>query len=826
VDLGGDVVSVRSLVAILAVLVVTTCPRPAACWEYQPPASSFGPDSHGAAVAVDAERNIFAAGKLASVPYTPSGADYDMAVVKLAPNGAELWRHLSGGTVPSVYEGAEAVVLDAAGDPVVGGGLALGSTAIQTAPMVWKLSSADGSETWHSQLGSASGGFVIAVALDAAGDVIAGGGGGPTGNNAEVAKLSGSTGTPTWIREFTGSGGGSFVERVAVTPGGDVVAAGALGVPNPNTGVAHFLVAKFSGADGTELWRYTLDGVTVNRFNYASSLAVDAVGDVVAAGSVSNSGSDFTVVKLAGATGTEVWRTEINGTNGPTSGDQALAVGVDGAGDVIAGGSVENAVTSGDMFVIKLAGADGSERWRYLRTGAAVASDVVEALHVTPDDDVVAVGFTLNQPLFDPGLDPTIVRLDGATGSERWVRIFPRSEGFESVLVAVTVDAADHVVGVGDDGDSPARGMMVIKVDGSTGGDCGDEAATPGVEQCDDGGLVSGDGCSASCQLETRQASGAVGGSTLSVSTDPGTGATPSQPLQAGVAAPSGTTAGAVTITATGTTAPSQPGFATVGATVHIDAVGITPAPTAANPLVLTFLIDASLIPPGQDETTVQITKDGATVPNCGTATDPCVSERSRTADGDVTLLVRTSSASDWAFAADQLCAAAPQPVCRTPVLPAKSQLQFHVGKTPATNKAAWKWTKGAATSLAALGDPMTTTAYALCVYDAHAGDRSLAVRLGVPPGASWRAKGSKGFLYKDKAGVNGGVQAVSLVSGADGKVTASVKAKGASLDLALPLGATPNVVTQLRNSSGECWGATYTAPKKNTSTGFTAKSD
>jgi hypothetical protein len=75
----------------------------------------------------------------------------------------------------------------------------------------------------------------------------------------------------------------------------------------------------------------------------------------------------------------------------------------------------------------------------------------------------------------------------------------------------------------------------------------------------------------------------------------------------------------------------------------------------------LVFLIDASRIPPGSDQTTIQIFKDGVLVPACtgapGAASpDPCVSDRQLLAGGDVQTTVLTSTASVWTFAVQSVC--------------------------------------------------------------------------------------------------------------------------------------------------------------------------
>ncbi len=64
--------------------------------------------------------------------------------------------------------------------------------------------------------------------------------------------------------------------------------------------------------------------------------------DVVASGFfiVPGAGADFAVVKLSGADGREVWRSVLNGA--ASQADLAVALAVDGDGDIVAAGAVQN----------------------------------------------------------------------------------------------------------------------------------------------------------------------------------------------------------------------------------------------------------------------------------------------------------------------------------------------------------------------------------------------------------------------------------------------------------------------------------------------------
>ena len=176
---------------------------------------------------------------------------------------------------------------------------------------------------------------------------------------------------------------------------------------------------------------------------------------------------------------------------------------------------------------------------------------------------------------------------------------------------------------------------------------CGDDVTDPASgEQCDDANALPGDGCDASCLTENI-ASGSIppGGGT--VTTDPAaTGATPALPVQAAIVSPN---EGIVTIVITSLIVPPPAGYELVGKEIDITA----PPATVADPLRFIFEIDASVIPAGEDQNTLAVFRNGQVVNNCLGATnpvpdDPCVTERSLLASGNVELTVLTSHASLW----------------------------------------------------------------------------------------------------------------------------------------------------------------------------------
>jgi hypothetical protein len=124
-------------------------------------------------------------------------------------------------------------------------------------------------------------------------------------------------------------------------------------------------------------------------------------------------------------------------------------------------------------------------------------------------------------------------------------------------------------------------------------------------------------------------------------------GATTSDPLETFVTTPA---SGTVTISEATATDPNPVGYDLVGQ--HADVTA--PSATASDPLVLTFLIDLTAIPPGQDPATIQVFRDGVAVEAClgqpGTAfPDPCVSQRGTFGD-DYLITVLSTHASRWTF--------------------------------------------------------------------------------------------------------------------------------------------------------------------------------
>ncbi len=162
---------------------------------------------------------------------------------------------------------------------------------------------------------------------------------------------------------------------------------------------------------------------------------------------------------------------------------------------------------------------------------------------------------------------------------------------------------------------------------------------------------------------------------------------------------------------------------------------------------------------------------------------------------------------------------ATPAPVCDAPTLAGKSLLLLRDRDPDKRDLLVWRWTKGPLVDIGDFGDPTASTAYALCIYDGS-GDPQPRLRAAIDAGGQcagkpcWRPT-KKGYRYRDKNLLAGGVKTINLISGDPGRSRIIVRGKGDNLDMP-SLGLTPPVTAQLENDAGACWGATYSSPIAN----------
>ncbi|MEA2521600.1 MAG: hypothetical protein QOI81_1246, partial [Actinomycetota bacterium] len=131
-------------------------------------------------------------------------------------------------------------------------------------------------------------------------------------------------------------------------------------------------------------------------------------------------------------------------------------------------------------------------------------------------------------------------------------------------------------------------------------------------------------------------------GGTVSTSTG---ATTPGDPISTTVTSPQ---AGLISIREGVSDVALPSGFAILGSQIRISA----PSATPSDPLRLTFEFNASIIPAGQDASTIQVFRDSTAAPAClgsvAADPDPCVVDRQALAGGSARITVLSSHASAW----------------------------------------------------------------------------------------------------------------------------------------------------------------------------------
>jgi len=300
-------------------------------------------------VSRDAAGNLIAIGTL----QTSGVALSDLTVIKFrGSDGAELWRASINGTGVNPKDEGMAAVVDGAGD-ILAVGMTINAPDNISDLTVVKLRGTDGFELWRANIDGSADTFTNqdfgqAIAVDSAGDAVAGGWTTNAQDDSDltVVKLSPS-GTVLWRTNVNG-GAADRARAIAVDPAGNVVGAGTLG-----SGAS---VVKLSGATGAQLW-----SKVIGTGSTAFGVAADSSGNIAAVGSTFHNQSfqDFLVVKLSGNNGHQTWQRELRGVG--TGIEEARSVRIDGAGDVIAAGTTDNASTNGDFTIAKFKGADGTD---------------------------------------------------------------------------------------------------------------------------------------------------------------------------------------------------------------------------------------------------------------------------------------------------------------------------------------------------------------------------------------------------------------------------------------------------------------------------------
>jgi hypothetical protein len=166
-------------------------------------------------------------------------------------------------------------------------------------------------------------------------------------------------------------------------------------------------------------------------------------------------------------------------------------------------------------------------------------------------------------------------------------------------------------------------------------------------------------------------------------------------------------------------------------------------------------------------------------------------------------------------------CADGPREACSVSTRSGKGRVR--IADAEDDDSLSWKWPNGEETALEAFGDPISATAYELCVFDASGSAVAYAVYSPDDDCAGdscWRARRS-GFQYQRRVASQDGATSSSkltLKAGAAGKARITASIEGGLFSVGgLPPEAP--VLVQLRAEGAGCWEAAFSAPARSSTT-------
>ncbi len=360
--------------AILQFLIISILnAQPTQEWvaRYDGPVSSW---DNANSIAVDGSGNVYVTGWSDG-----SGTSEDYATIKYNSAGVQQWVSRYNGPGNSRDE-AMSIAVDGSGNVYVTGSSKSGATYGTEDYATIKYNST-GVQQWVQRYNGPGDSTDIApsIAVDGSGNVYVTGWSYGSGTYDYATIKYSTTGVQQWVQRYDGPVNGSDGARsIALDISGNVYVTGW----SRGGGTAwDYTTIKYNSA-GIEQWVARYNG-PVNGNNVAMSIAVDGSGNVYVTGSSEGSGTydDYATIKY-NSSGIEQWVARYNGpVNGP---DYASSIAIDASGNVYVTGISYGSVTYSDYATIK---------YSQLPTGVPeqITKNASLNLYPNPASDVVSL---------------------------------------------------------------------------------------------------------------------------------------------------------------------------------------------------------------------------------------------------------------------------------------------------------------------------------------------------------------------------------------------------------------------------------------------------
>ncbi len=384
-----------------------------------------------AAIAVDANGNVYVTGGSYG-----SSASYDYATIKYSSLGDTVWVRRYNGPGNS-HDQATSLAVDVGGNVYVTGRSAGSSTYEDYATIKYNSS---GDTVWVRRYNGPgnSDDFATSLAVDASGNVYVTGrsAGSSTYYDYATIKYS-SSGDTVWVRRYNGPGNSDdFANALAVDASGNVHVTG--GSYSSSTS-ADYATIKYNSS-GDTVWVRRYDG-PANDGDWAASLAVDASGNVYVTGGSYGSSSDYATIKY-NSSGDTAWVRRF--TAPEYSDDWATSLAVDASGNVYVTGTIDRSSSWRDAYcnhaTIKY-NSSGDTVWVRWFTEPEDSDDWATSLAVDASGNVYVTGRSTGSSSTH---DYATIKY-ASSGETLWVRRYNGQGNSYDVATSLAVDAGGNV---------------------------------------------------------------------------------------------------------------------------------------------------------------------------------------------------------------------------------------------------------------------------------------------------------------------------------------------------------------------------------------------